>query len=390
MTDDTALASDEWDAGAAGAATRRGVALCLSGGGFRAMLFHVGTLWRLNDVGYLPRIALVSSVSGGSITAGTLAVAWPRLSFDDRGVARGFVPELAMPLLRMAGRTIDIPAVLLGMVCPGGPGNQVARAYARHLFGERTLQDLPDDRSAPHFVITAANLQSGVLWQFSRRSAGDYRVGRTSRPTIPLASAVAASSAFPPFLAPLVLHFDPSTARFTGGLDLQRPPYTTRAILADGGVYDNLGFEPAKSYATVLVSDGGLKIEAQERPGGDWPRQLYRVFNLVDNQVRSLRKRQLIASYETPPGCPGHRKGSYWGIRADIADYDLPDALPAPHEATLGLAAVSTRLSRLAPVVRQRLVNWGYAICDAALRRYVDPSLPAPAGFPFPTVGVGS
>jgi NTE family protein len=45
-----------------------GIALCLSGGGFRAMLFHLGTLWRLNEFGYLPKLKLISSVSGGSIT----------------------------------------------------------------------------------------------------------------------------------------------------------------------------------------------------------------------------------------------------------------------------------------------------------------------------------
>jgi len=28
-----------------------GVALCLSGGGYRAMVFHVGALWRLNELG---------------------------------------------------------------------------------------------------------------------------------------------------------------------------------------------------------------------------------------------------------------------------------------------------------------------------------------------------
>ena len=49
------------------------IALCLSGGGYRAMLFHVGALWRLNEVGYLSKLSRVSSVSGGSITAGVLA-----------------------------------------------------------------------------------------------------------------------------------------------------------------------------------------------------------------------------------------------------------------------------------------------------------------------------
>ena len=51
-----------------------GIALCLSGGGYRAMLFHLGTLWYLNDAGYLGKLARVSSVSGGSITAALLAV----------------------------------------------------------------------------------------------------------------------------------------------------------------------------------------------------------------------------------------------------------------------------------------------------------------------------
>src|SRR5215470_5372477 len=50
------------------------VALCLSGGGYRAMLFHVGVLWRLNELGWLARLDRVSSVSGGSITAGVLAL----------------------------------------------------------------------------------------------------------------------------------------------------------------------------------------------------------------------------------------------------------------------------------------------------------------------------
>ena len=30
-----------------------GIALALSGGGFRAVLFHVGVLWRLNQLGVL-------------------------------------------------------------------------------------------------------------------------------------------------------------------------------------------------------------------------------------------------------------------------------------------------------------------------------------------------
>jgi predicted acylesterase/phospholipase RssA len=59
-----------------------GMALCLSGGGYRAMLFHLGTLWRLNELGLMKGLKRVSSVSGGSITAGVLGLAWKNLNFN--------------------------------------------------------------------------------------------------------------------------------------------------------------------------------------------------------------------------------------------------------------------------------------------------------------------
>ena len=61
--------------------------LALSGGGFRAALFHLGSLWRLNELGWLKRLAEVTSVSGGSITAGHLGLCWNRLKFEDNGIA---------------------------------------------------------------------------------------------------------------------------------------------------------------------------------------------------------------------------------------------------------------------------------------------------------------
>ncbi len=59
-----------------------GTALCLSGGGYRAMLFHLGVLWRLYEARLLQDVQRISSVSGGSITAGVLALKWRQLSFD--------------------------------------------------------------------------------------------------------------------------------------------------------------------------------------------------------------------------------------------------------------------------------------------------------------------
>jgi NTE family protein len=263
-------------------------ALCLSGGGYRAMVFHIGVLWRLYETGLLKDIKRISSVSGGSITAGQLALAWRNLSFRPDSVRSDFIPGFVEPLRAFAGVTIDAESVILGALLPGSVGDRIAKAYDDHLFHGKTLQDLPDE---PRFVINATNVQSGALWRFMKPYMRDYRVGKVEKPKIPLAQAVAASSAFPPVLSPFELRlrdgdFVPGT-----GLDLQRPPFTTRVVLTDGGVYDNLGLETAwKRHQTVLVSDAGGKTQEEEEPETDWPRHSYRVLNLIDNQVRSLRK----------------------------------------------------------------------------------------------------
>ena len=360
---------------------RSGIGLCLSGGGYRAMLFHLGALWRLNELGYLPKLDRISSVSGGSITAGVLGANWSNLRFNAVGVAQNFTELIVAPLREIGMKTLDVPAVLLGLFLPGGPARRLTSAYDRHLFAGSTLQDFP---GRPRFVINATNVQSGVLWRFSKPYMRDYRVGEVKNPIVPLATAVAASSAFPPVLSPLVLNLRGFAFTPLTGTDLQKEPYVTNAVLTDGGVYDNLGLETVwKEFDTVLVSDGGGQMEPQSKPHRDWVLHSVRVLNIIDNQVRSLRKRQVIDSFKL-----GVRKGTYWGIRTNIADYQLENAMVCPVDRTRGLASLSTRLRSTGQSLQERLINWGYAVCDAGMRRHVDAALPAPIRFPYHTVGV--
>jgi NTE family protein len=209
-------------------------------------------------------------------------------------------------------------------------------------------------------------------------------VGEVRNPTTPLATAVAASSAFPPFLSPVVLGFRPSDFVPGSGDDLEGDEYRRKVVLTDGGVYDNLGLETAwKTARTVLISDGGGHLHPTTRPWRFWPLQLYRVLGIIDNQVRSLRKRQAIGGYQA-----GLREGTYWGIRSHVADYRLPNALPCPPQQTQRLAELTTRLASMPDRRQERLLNWGYAICDAAMRRHVVIGATPPAGFPFPGAGL--
>jgi NTE family protein len=354
-----------------------GIALCLSGGGYRAMLFHVGSLWRLSQLGYLRKLDRISSVSGGSITAGVLAHRWSQLAFDANGIAQRFDAAVVGPIRRLAGITIDEPAIVRGTLLPGSVADRVVKSYQRELFGDATLQSLPDD---PRFVLNATNLQSGVLWRFSKPYMWDYRVGKIAKPTEKLATAVAASSAFPPFLSPLRLKLDPADFVPNTGTDLHQASYMSQPVLSDGGVYDNLGLETAwKRYQTILVSDGGGHFEAQARVRTNWALQFRRVLGVIDGQVRALRKRQVIAGLAA-----GLRTGTYWSIWSEVADYELPDAIPYPDAAAKALAAMPTRLKKLDGARQERLINWGYAICDTAMRKHILPANTPPGSLPYP------
>jgi NTE family protein len=354
------------------------VALCMSGGGYRAMVFHLGVLWRLNEAGWLGRLDRVSSVSGGSITAGALALAWDELDFADGG--RSFREKVVEPVRRLASHDVDVRSVLAGLVLPGSVGEKVAGAYKRILFGDARLRDLPEK---PRFVINATNLGSGALARFERGQIADWRVGRILEPDVPLAVAVACSSAFPPVLSPYRLELDGVDWTDDEGNDLRGPEHRDEMLLTDGGVYDNMGLETCwKRCRTVIVSDAGGQMAPQADPHADWARHMVRVLKVVDSQVRALRKRQTIEAYKA-----GLREGFYAGIRSHVADYDVPNPLPAPPERTLDLAETPTRLDALSPDRQERLINWGYAICDAGLRRHLDPEAAEPAGFPYPERG---
>ncbi|WP_371814842.1 hypothetical protein [Bradyrhizobium sp. CCBAU 51753] len=127
------------------------------------MVFHVGGLIRLNEVGLLRKVKRISSVSGGSITAGVLGTSWKDLQFTD-DVAVNF--ELVIERVRqLADTTVDAGAIIGGILLPGSISDRVAKAYDKVLFKGARLNDLPDDSQPgnPRFVINATNIQTAAL-----------------------------------------------------------------------------------------------------------------------------------------------------------------------------------------------------------------------------------
>ena len=236
-----------------------GLALCLSGGGYRAMLFHLGVLWRLNDAGCLPRLDRVSSVSGGSITAGVLGLHWCSWTSTTPGVGATFVDARRDPIRGLAGHTSTCRPCTAGC-SPSGRYRRLVATYREHLFGEAMppCRPLPPDA---RFVINATNLESGALMRFSRRYVADWRVGRVAEPDRrwPWRSLLLG---VPAGALTVRLELGDADWKTDEGNDLTAADYRDELALTDGGVYDNLGLETAwKRCRTVLVADGGGQMQ---------------------------------------------------------------------------------------------------------------------------------
>lgn len=362
-------------------ADRKQPALALSGGGFRATLFHCGALLRLNELGLLSKMARISSVSGGSVTNGVLALQWSKMTLQN-DVFLDLESKVIQPVRSFCKRNVDQAAIGFGAITPGkSVGDVLADVYDEHLFQGATLQDLPD---APQFLFNATNLQTGRLVRMQKVRVADYSIGEIKKPDWRLATVVAASSAFPPVLSPVDIKIKRGAWSDRPGTHyFGNPEYSNKLSLTDGGVYDNLGLETVEDFQTVVVSDAGAPFSAPEESSSFWPKQAMRSLDIATDQARALRKRLLFSE-------AAQRGGTvvFAGIDSDARRYPKPPVIPVGRARTAEIARYRTRLNKFSDTEQGRLINWGWLIMDTAIRSYWLPTSPAPKTLPLPRFGL--
>jgi predicted acylesterase/phospholipase RssA len=149
--------------------------LALSGGGFRAVLYHLGLVRFLRDAGILPRVTHISSVSGGSIIAAHLVLNWDRYNgspneFD--AAASELLSFVRLDVRNRIFRRFPLGVPMLGLRrLLGLPYRKLTRTglleskYEKYLFGDTSLFELPQ---RPELHILATNLNEGGLCSFNR------------------------------------------------------------------------------------------------------------------------------------------------------------------------------------------------------------------------------
>ncbi|KUO07184.1 patatin-like phospholipase family protein [Streptomyces sp. DSM 15324] len=262
----------------------RTIGLALSGGGSRAAAFHLGCLRALNDRDLLDRIRVVSGISGGSLLAALWAYG-PRDFADFDAHATGllrsglqldiarqaFKPSAAARNLTAAtwagARHLFTRTTDISVARPANRTDALAAVLTRKAFATATMADVT--HPGLDVVLTATDLATTNAVRFGSARSGCSRYGTITEP-IPVATAVAASAAYPALLPALERTF---TFQHRDGHSQQHT-----VLLTDGGVYDNLGLsvlEPGRSphhtqhvydVPFIIACDAGLGELALKAP----------------------------------------------------------------------------------------------------------------------------
>lgn len=305
------------------------IGLALSGGGSRAMAFHLGCLRALHDRGVLSKVRILSAVSGGSVIAALYAYCdEPFDAFEKRvevllrrgliwGIVRqtllsletfrilaailiaGVVATLGtvlrgivalLGLFKLAGKRLPVLAARLSALVPRFASRSTA--FERHLrlqvFGDQLMNQVARPDLA--VVLNAAELRTETAFRYGSRESGAWRFGRLID-TPSVSQAVAASAAFPVLLPA----FDRTLAFEKKGVETRH-----RVMITDGGVYDNLGITcmlPGKSseFSTnafpvdfIIACDAGPGTPSGSRKPYFWASRMVATMFTIHRRTQSL------------------------------------------------------------------------------------------------------
>jgi integrative and conjugative element protein (TIGR02256 family) len=313
------------------------IGLALSGGGSRAIAFHLGCLRALHDLGILRNVRVISAVSGGAVITGAFAYCDDDFAGFERRIEDILRRGLAGGIARRTFFSTNTPRALATVVVAGGAAlgawvlrgifSLAGRLAGKEVLGsvdwtariqaplrrwftrthalEATLRDyllgtkkLGDARRDDiDVVFNACELRTGTAFRFGSRESGNWRLHKVKGNDVDVAHAIAASAAYPAMLP-----------AFDEMMTFTRPDGTEtheRVVLTDGGVFENLGvscLEPGRSkdfgYNTykpdyIISCDAGAgQFSGHDVPYG-WISRMSRSFETVFRKAHDATLQRL-------------------------------------------------------------------------------------------------
>jgi len=352
--------------------TKLNIGLALSGGGFRATLFHLGLIRFLRDASLLTSITHLASVSGGSVMAAHLIYRWDQYTSDDDATFEKAAAELIaftqqdvrgkivrrLPLLVLAGL---IPKVKLGRT-------DLLEHFYDEFYGETTLHELRERHpTAPKLHILTTNLSSGQLCSFTADGfCIDSPKGTEVYETyaISTALAVTASSSYPLFFPPIEL----TAERLQVDMAAFQSPFS---YVTDGGIFDNLGarklalLDRDVNFDDVVISDAGATFDP------NYTKRFRSFLNAASRSADILMKRvgeleyervqeQNIFSEELLKDERGLNRFRFAQLATEVHPHEDPHALHL--NVQRAAKSIRTDLDKFSDIEVRTLVAHGYCV----------------------------
>jgi NTE family protein len=305
--------------------TTNELGISLSGGGYRASAFHLGTLNKLHKLGILEKVDVISTISGGSITG----AAWGLYEGSYETFHQEMINKISskdvlnyifssfiffrtvffvlifvggavwLSFTRWSPFTLPVVAIFVFLFLKWQfkifPVSKIIeKAYKEFFFDDKTLKDL---KTHPILAIGSSNLETGRPFTFSKDKMSDSYYSSKSNydPPIvfvqsefPVARAVMASSCVPGAFTPVLI--DKSFFKSASDFDRIHPQ------LVDGGVYDNQGIQkitqPKSRYECriIITSDAGNQFFANEK----YPNSIALLSRTVGLFMNRIKNSQLV------------------------------------------------------------------------------------------------
>jgi predicted acylesterase/phospholipase RssA/GH25 family lysozyme M1 (1,4-beta-N-acetylmuramidase) len=350
------------------------IGLAFSGGGFRATLFHLGVVRYLFERRLLSKVRLICSVSGGSILAAHLSLNWQKYNgtdstFDD--VAHALIDftrlDLRGRIVRrwLCGTTLVLPRILGRLAF-----TSLLEKYYSRLYDNADLGALNSMAEQPDVHLLATSLTTGDLCKFNSEgftsvSNGIERLIRNS--SIPLALAVASSSAFPPLFPPIPITKDL--------LNTNARDFDNTQFLTDGGVFDNLGFSELSRLTQNQNAPEGMLIVSDAGGNFDWTIGKRYSF-IIGRNVRATDILMDRVSKLVPSSISSSLPTLRIDMGLELSRKQEETALPA--EIQRSVRNIRTDLDRFSESEISALLRHGYSEARYALQNIGEPQAQTP------------
>ena len=379
------------------------IGLALSGGGFRASIFHLGVIRRLEELGIMKYVHKISAVSGGSIIAAYYVIEMEKRLRQRREDLADNPDQLDEVRLQIFEEIADCffqalnhnlrsramvfgpfyhPILFLKSLWPSCSRSDIMqKEYDKWFYRDDTLDHLPsvtlrdnDARSeeeksslfltGPEVVLNTTSLLTGERIGFSRDPVSRLQeLHRVNQNTLKLSKVVGASSGVPGLFPPTTIWGD---------------------RLVDGGVADNQGIDAlvgvdrlldseessvtdCDDFDVLLVSDASGQMEPVHRQGNRTFAVMGRTFSIFQFQLRR-KMLKLLRLWQRNDS--SSREFAFVHLFLNLKDRSNTPRVPSEYIPALG--GIRTDLDQFSFIEREVLMYHGYTLIDAQIQKYCE------------------